>query len=326
MMNIRSNIPRNVLITGTDCVTGLNVIRALMGHTDCLVGCDCCPTKHNVSNILSVNNVTVPKASVGWAYIDALLNIIDEFDIRFIIPTNDHEVRAIASNRSIFHNRGIIVNAIDDRTLSFLDKEKTYRLFVEHDIKTPNVVTSLSTTTNKKFVVRPKNVGVGKKGVVIVSDHELKFDSEHIVTEFIQGDEYTIDVLVDHGKVLCAIPRLRREVSQGTVQFAELVNDNTIITTVTQLCESLELNGLYCIQCIKDGESCHYVEVNTRPGAGSDITLAAGVNLPLAWLILKSEESEGRLYQDLLTPKRWDVKMKRYQVGYFFNETGHFRL
>ena len=297
-----------VLVTGSGNVTGQHVIRALLGQIPVIIGADF--QVNNAANQYCYNYV-VPKASQS-DYINVVRHIIDENNITHIIASNDHDLRTLSS----CHDKlGACVNGISGNIERFLNKFETTRLFVKYGVLTPEIID----VTNYPCVVRKTNVGDGKKFVYVMKscvdyvDLSMYNKSDYVVTRYIEGDEYTIDVLCDNNSTpLSIVPRLRKEVRGGMVHFAEVIKHDEIIQQTRELATKCGLVGINCVQCIWDGKNCWFTEVNARPGSGTELTTQAGVNMPLLWLQL----NEGQII-DVPQPN-WGLKMVRYSSGYFF--------
>jgi carbamoyl-phosphate synthase large subunit len=145
----------------------------------------------------------------------------------------------------------------------------------------------------------------------------LEYLDDPIVQEFIEGDEYTTDVLVDfHGKVQCAVPRLRIETRAGEVSKAVTVNDKEIIEWSYKI-TGLLTGAIGCItlQCIKqeDGE-IKFIEINTRFGGGFPLTAVAGANYPLWILQMLSNQP---VQEDMQAQWQDNFAMLRFDQGLF---------
>jgi len=301
----------SVLVAGSGNVTGMHVVRSLVEFV-CVVGVD--STAANPANALCQNYV-VPRASDPM-YVSVLSDIIQRQSVTHIVASNDHEARALAENRWLLPP--VCINGLGANTLVFLDKEKTHQLFKDKGILTPDVLDVH--TTSLPFVVRKARMGSGKKFVHIVRTREDYAELPHniwdsgVVTRFIEGNEYTVDVLCDQTcRPVSIVPRLRHEVQHGMVRFAEIVNNQVVIDATRELAQKCCLVGMNCVQCIltKDNE-CYFIEVNPRPGSGLDLTIAAGVNMPLLWWKL----SQG-ISVDVHDPE-WGLKMVRNHGAYIF--------
>jgi len=302
---------KKVLVAGSGNITGLNVIRSLKDFVE-VVGYDM--ATQNASDMFC-KNITVPRTT-DPLYHSKILEIVEKENVFAIIPSNDHDARSLLSISKDLRDRGVYLNADYDVAVDCLDKKKTAQIFERNGIKTPKI---LSRTDSVPLVVRKETVGGTKKFVHIIEDESDKSlisesDWENaIVTRMLKGEEYTIDVVCSsQSETFSIVPRLRREVRSGMVHFAEIVKNEEVISDTLRIVSSLSLTGINCIQCIYDGDGCHFFEINPRPGSGMDLSTNAGVNMPLMWI--RSLIGEKVQY----TEPDWGLKMLRYFDGYFF--------
>jgi carbamoyl-phosphate synthase large subunit len=128
-----------------------------------------------------------------------------------------------------------------------------------------------------------------------------------IVQPFIQGDEVTIDTLSDlEGRFLAACPRLRLEVKSGQAYRSRTFADPVLVTLARRIVEGLPIVGAANVQCFLTADGPRFFEVNARFGAGTILSIQAGLNGPRALVDL----ARGRSVGDL-TP-RPGVLMLRY--------------
>lgn len=306
-----------VLIAGSGNITGLNVARALTRFdikNMTLAGYDFTP--HNPTNKLCRNYV-VPKCA-DPEYPSVILKLVKSFEATTIIASNDHDVRALIEMKSRLDEVGVKLNAINPLTSLWLDKKLTSDFFVLNKIETPAQIND----HRPPFVVRKARVGERQKYTRIIksflqrSEQECWLDEvadESIITEFIDGIEYTIDVFCDmSSNPIAIVPRRRREVRAGIVHFGEVENNELVISESRRVAQLARLTGINCLQCIVSDGKCYFFEINPRPGSGLDLTTEAGVNMPLMWL----DMLEGK---DVSSPvPDWGLKMVRYHDGYFF--------
>lgn len=301
-----------ILIAGSGNTTGLNVIKALVNKYQ-VIGTDC--NELNAANKFCMN-YTVPRAA-SCNYSERVTDIIEKHGITHIISTNDHDTRALLAMHDIFDTKKIYHNGYCPHAESLLDKDSTYSLFTEYNIDTPAKLVE----RNIPFVLRKREMGSKSKFVYIVkeeSDIELiseeKF-SEGIMTEYVNGTEFTIDVLCDNnGNALSVIPRLRLEVRGGMVWHGRVVYDETLIDQVKQICAKLRLSGIMCLQCIKRQSGGYaFIEINPRVGSGIDLSVNAGCNLPEMWVKLTTQG-----LVEIPSPQ-WGTEMIRYNSAYYFH-------
>lgn len=303
----------SILIAGCGNTTGINVIKAFKGSGIPVIGIDC--------NLNSVANkfCTVIKVSrcCESNYIDELLKVISDYQITHIIACNDHDVRAVSElyQKNIIPNN-IKFNGYCDVILDCLNKRVTEELFIKHRILSPNIIVD---KLDFPYVLRIESMGMDEKFVHIIrSERDLdKIPqnelSKGIKTRYIDGEEYTIDIIADdQSNLINAIPRKRIIVEGGMVHHAIAVNDAKLIDKTKEIVAKLRLVGIMCIQCIRsiDNGQYYFIEINPRPGSGIDLSIAAGVNMPLMWVV-------NQINMNPIIPN-WGLQMKRYYSGYFF--------
>lgn len=117
-------------------------------------------------------------------------------------------------------------------------------------------------------------------------------DRGWLVQQFIEGDEYTVDVLTDlNGGFLFAVPRLRIQ-ANGVSTIGRISMDGDVIKLARDVCANFEFRGPINIQVIreKDTGSLFIIEVNARLSGSCMFTVIAGFDIVEATL---------RLYQGL---------------------------
>ena len=297
----------NVLVAGSGNVTGMNVIRALVNQKDVsVIGCDF--DAENPSK-LYCESFQVPRCA-DELYPVAIKKLVSQQHITHIIASNDHDVRALTKIKQI-DSSFPIVNCYCGNTLNCLDKRETEKLFVEAGVETPTIVTDKN---DFPYVLRIESMGRRKKFVHIVENREdLENIAEDefeagILTRYVKGTEYTIDVIGDsRSQLLSAVPRKRITVVGGMVHHACIVKDDEMIRLCGQVVKSVGLVGMSCIQCIKTEDNHYYfIEINPRPGSGIDLSINAGVNMPLLWL----KETAGEHIS--VNEPAWGMQMKRF--------------
>lgn len=302
----------NVLVAGSGNVTGMNVIKALINEPNVTVyGCDYDAV--NPSNQWC-QSFEVPRCASS-DYPNSILNILKLYDITHVIASNDHDVRALSVLKSQIQDFPIL-NGYAPNILACLDKKETERLFQDARVDTPHEVFS---RCDYPYVLRKEAMGSNKKFVHVIKSEEdtREIPEDHytsgIMTRFVEGVEYTVDVLCDsNSNLLSAVPRKRISVVGGMVHHAKIEKDEKLIALCSKLSKSVGLVGMSCIQCITDGTNYNFIEINPRPGSGIDLSINSGVNMPLLWLKETTNESF-----EVNEPK-WGLQMKRYYTGYYY--------
>jgi carbamoyl-phosphate synthase large subunit len=128
-----------------------------------------------------------------------------------------------------------------------------------------------------------------------------------LVQPFVRGTEVTIDTLSDFkGRFLGASPRIRIEVKSGQAYRSRTFGSPELVESARRIVEGLPIYGAANIQCFLTVDGPVFFEINARFGAGTILSINAGMNGPLALVDL----ARGRPVRDL-TPQP-DVLMMRY--------------
>ena len=301
-----------VLIAGSGNTTGLNVIKALI-PTFQVIGCDY--NEINPANAFC-ENFLVPPCHAS-TYPTRVLELVDTYHVTHIIATNDHDVRSLSLLYEELKKRNVHFNGYCENVFACLDKERTSKMFAENHILTPTELPKDYRTP--PFVLRKREMGNERKFLYIIRSKEdietvpLQAFEKGILTQYVEGEEYTIDVLCDDkSSLLAAVPRLRIEVNNGMVWHGKIVKDTILIDKVREVVSKIGLRGIACIQCIKQGNRYYFIEINPRPGSGIDLSINGNVNLPQLWIQLTLG---GKI--EIPSPD-WGLQLVRYYTGYYF--------
>jgi len=237
----------------------------------------------------------VPKWD-GNNYIEILINICKKEKIDLLIPLFEKEFVLLCENRKAFEKIGTFL-LLSHKTIIeiFNDKIKSYEFFTKNRINTPLTFTKESIYAALKkdmvkfpLIIKPLN-GMGSKNVFKVKnkkelDFFINYIENPIIQEFVEGTEYTIDVLCDfNGDVISVVPRKRIEVRAGEVSKSKTIKDKKIIELTLDLCNKVKINkdikpiGPLTIQCITNLKETKFIEVNPRFGGGVPLTFEAGI-------------------------------------------------
>lgn len=133
-------------------------------------------------------------------------------------------------------------------------------------------------------IIKPM-LGRGSKNILVtdnyaIADAALK-SGAYLVQRFIDGYEYTIDVLTDRdGAFLFAVPRLRIQAS-GVSVIGKIVMDEEIIDLARQIVSKFKFAGPINIQVIRERDTgkLYIIEVNPRLSGSCMFTVMAGFDI-----------------------------------------------
>ncbi|MFT8348033.1 ATP-grasp domain-containing protein [Clostridium saccharoperbutylacetonicum] len=243
----------------------------------------------------------IPKANES-GYIASLLNICKEESVKVLIPLYEGEFEILHSEREKFKKIGTLVLLSNLEILDVCkDKRKTYDYFLDSKINIPKVYSEneiediINYRDIDKFpmIIKPRD-GMGSNGIYKINNIKgLKFFKDYvedgIMQEYIEGKEYTVDVLTDlNGEPVYVVPRKRLEVRSGEVVKSSTSKEEKIINETLKVMKHLNklrdsnnlgLLGPLTIQFFKkENGEIYLLEINPRFGGGVPLSFEAGAD------------------------------------------------
>jgi carbamoyl-phosphate synthase large subunit len=230
-------------------------------------------------------------------FIKEILNIIDKEQPNAILSGPEEELLTLSKNKGRIEERGTLLLCPDYEYVEVCaDKKKTNEVFECIRAPTPEIFDSNSA----KFpcIIKPR-FGRGSSNIYVAKDEEdirfyLKKIEEPVIQDFVQGEEYTVDILADKdGNALSIVPRLRLGIESGISVKGKTVYDKEIIDYCRKIAKKMKLFGPSCIQCIRNDDGVKFIEVNTRFGGGSILSIKADPTImPNLIKMIKGEKPE----------------------------------
>ena len=215
----------------------------------------------------------VPK-STDKEFIPEIRKIIEKEKIDVLLPTGNMEIDKFESLSDITN----VFMSNSDTIKLCNDKWKFYNK-VKDDFDLPKTWSDKDMNF-KNSIARPRYELGGSKGVFHCEDvHQylstFHSDVEYIYSDYLPGQEYTVDVLCGY----VAVVRKRVQTKAGISTQGEIVRDEYIENECMRMCKFLGLKGPVCIQLKEDKNGVpKFIEVNPRFGGGTYFTTLAGVN------------------------------------------------
>lgn len=319
----------NVLITSVGSTTALSAIKGLKKQSEFfvyIVGTDTNEKNNIAGSNFCDKFFKVPFAIEEVSYIRTLIDIINSESIDLLIPIVDIELEVISRNRDIFEKSTYLLLSSYDTVTICNDKFKTYGFFNKSSIPTLKTalvedfsnVKNLLVSSNIDFplIVKPKK-GVSSRDIYQIRSEEELFIINSLKDPLIQekgrGQEYTIDIFCDEGRLISAVPRKRIETRSGISYKGQTEKDQQLISYAEKIGEELAIRGPANIQCFKNSNDAKFFEINPRFSGSLPLTIAAGVNTPLFALKMAAGE-ELEPVEDFKI-----VKMCRYWEEVFYD-------
>lgn len=256
-------------------------------------------------------------------YIKKIIEICTEENISLVVPTIDTDLILLAENRDVIEqntNAKVLVSSLDVVKIC-RDKNKTHKFLQEHNFGVPKMFTMVELLKDKNNIkfplfIKPKS-GSSSINTFKVNDlNELMFFynyiEEPIIQEYIEGDEYTVDVFLDfNSKVITVVPRLRLAVRSGEISKGKIIKDKEIINDVISLMENLKPIGHITVQLMKTKQGIKYIEINPRFGGGAPMSIESGADSceNLFRLLMGETLEYNEEYKDNITFLRFDCSI-----------------
>ncbi len=252
----------------------LGLIKELQANNFEIIGLDCDPNSFGLFYLEKGYVIPLGKSE---QFIPKLKEIIEKEKPQAILQGPEEEMEALAMNKKALKELGMKVLLPDIESVKICtDKLETKKLFDKINIPQPETYSE----TNIKFpcILKPKK-GRGGTGIYKIeskSEYEIlkNREKDYIIQEFVDGEEYTVDLLSgNEGEVLSIVPRKRVCIESGVVSKAITCNDEEIIKYCKKISQELKLFGPSCIQCIKGKNGVKFLEINLRFGGGSILSV-----------------------------------------------------
>jgi carbamoyl-phosphate synthase large subunit len=289
----------NVLISSVGRRVGLlNCIRdsfAELGITGRIIAIDVTPYSSGAQ--FADAFYQVPRC-LDPEFVHELENICDREQVDLIVPTIDTELPVYAAARDRFARFGVAICISSPETVAICqDKTLTSEWLCSHHFPIPkqagaSEVLSAQADWTLPLILKPKSgsASIGVQRITSFKELEALTAGNRdgfIVQEFLEGQEFTINVFVSRaGKCVCAIPHLRVEIRAGEVSKGITFRNQRIIDLVSEVVEQLPgAFGALNVQCfLTPCDELKIIEMNARFGGGYPLAHRAGAPIT-KWLL-----------------------------------------
>jgi carbamoyl-phosphate synthase large subunit len=307
----------NVLTTGAGAPGAAGIIKCLQQEPAIrLIVADA--DSNAIGRYLNRAFYVIPKATDD-GFVPALLHICRMEAIDLIMPLVTRELFPLSQQAHLFKEAGTKVMVSPPDAIHVAnDKAACYRFLQDKGIAVPQFLTAETTEEfihaafalghpQKPFCFKPA-VANGSRGFRVVSEgineseqlfhtkpyniyitytHAVKILSSQsfpplVVSEYLPGEEYSVDCLAERGDAILVVPRLRQKMINGISVQGRFINDSKIIDYCKQIIKAVGLHGNIGIQ-VKRSQNGNplLLEINPRVQGTIVAALGAGVNLPL---------------------------------------------
>lgn len=309
---------KNVLVTAIGCPGGVSIIQSLREDSDIfLVGTD---MRKELPGKYLVDRFYQTPAGKSDDYINFMLDLIMKENIDVILPLATYELYPLSKNKQQFEENGCRICVSDVAQLKIANN----RWLLYEKFKNCSFIPEYTRLVNgddlekvlsefgypgEKVVIKPF-VSHGSIGLRIIDSNidlyehfreekpssiYISYDmakkilkgkkfNDLLVTEYLPGKEYGVDLLIDpsDGKIVDKVVRDNGEVFHSEICGGKLIDYPEITRISESIVDNLKLSYTVNIDFKLDKDNKpKVIEINPRLPATSFLAYSAGLNLPL---------------------------------------------
>ncbi len=220
-------------------------------------------------------------------YIDYIIDVCNKENIALVVPTIDTDLLLLSEKKSYIESKtkSRVLISSEEVVKICRDKTKTQKFLEDNNFKVPRMYTSEELKGDIEFplFIKPKSGSSSINAFKVNNKKELSIYmdiiQDPIVQEFIEGEEYTVDVFLDfEGNVITIVPRLRIATRGGEISKGKIIKDREIINDIKRLMKVLKPIGHITVQLMKTQRGIEYIEINPRFGGGAPMSIQSGAD------------------------------------------------
>jgi carbamoyl-phosphate synthase large subunit len=273
-----------VIVTGAGGPAGVAVIRALRARGVRVAAVDADPMAAGLR--LGDEAAVVPTAGTP-RFIDAVASMAKRSGLWALISTVSEEIVQLAKGVDELLASGVQAWVPPvDAVRTCIDKWQLAQVALKAGTPSPATALGIPDGVAPPWIVKPR-FGRGSRDVYAVDRRdELRWALARVPDAIVQtrldGDEFTVDVLIDRdGSLAGAVPRWRLQTRGGISICGRTFRDDALLEHVQALIGAIGLQGPANVQGFRraaDG-AWFLVEVNPRFSGALPLSLAAGADL-----------------------------------------------
>lgn len=280
----------------------------------CVVAADCSNTAPAL--YFADKHYIVPKISEP-NYINSIIKICKNENVALVVPTIDTDLLLLSERKAEIESITEAKVLISDYDVVSIcrDKVKTQRFLEDNGFKVPRLYSEEELEQDLKYplFIKPRSgsssIDTHKVHNKQELDAYLAIVKDPLVQDFMEGEEYTVDVFLDfNSNVVTIVPRLRVATRSGEIAKGKIVKDREIIDDVQRLMNVLKPIGHITVQLMKTKKGIEYIEINPRFGGGAPMSIRSGADSceNLYRLLLGEELHYNENYRDNIMFLRFD--------------------
>jgi carbamoyl-phosphate synthase large subunit len=263
--------------------------------------------------------------STDPSYLPAIESLVVAEGIKLIVPTIDDELPLFGAARGRFARLGAAVIVSSEQTTRLCnDKLGTCEYLRSRGIAAAASFLPRDLPPQPPFplFIKPR-FGRGSVGAFSIrTERELEFFLDYVgdpvVQEYLDGPEFTIDVLCDaEGRAVAVVPRERVVIRAGVIDRGRTSGDRALIDLALECVEAIPFVGPLNIQCRVVSGRPTVFEINPRFSGGIPLTIAAGADFAAMVIDL----ARGRRLTPAIGRFATNLWMTNYEASFFVAES-----
>tara|TARA_B100000315_G_scaffold177191_1_gene165752 strand:+ start:75 stop:1052 length:978 start_codon:yes stop_codon:yes gene_type:complete len=312
-----------VLVTSAGVMSAVNIIKALKLQSEINIHIIASDMDLYAPGLYLADEYYKSPALINQnKYLTFISDVVIKKGIDIIIPCYSKEIKLFSENKDHFESLGAKMILPSPKAIDLCDnKLHSINLVNKLGIPVPEI---LENPTDESLPIFSKlSKGSGSEGAVYISnkhllENALTSKGSRIYQEYIDGQEYTVDLISNYNKeLLVSCPRKRLLIKAGQSVKGITIKSKRLSKYSEIICKEFGLVGVSNIQFIKRRNQYYFIEVNPRYASGGLLlTVNAGVNLPLIALklILDIKVNDNELIH------RSNIIMSRFWNAIFLDE------
>lgn len=237
-------------------------------------------------------------------YSDWILDHCCSHGIDMLLSLNTFDLSILEKIRDQLSDIGCQLIGIPIKNLGVcIDKHKTSQFCEMLGLNHPKVWTPYEMTLNEDIcwpLVAKHRFGQGSRGQLMINcqsdlknflNHE-KFYMDYIIQNYIDGEEYGIDIINNmDGKQEGILARRKIAMRNGETDIAMTVDPEPFIKLSQKISSSLNHQGILDVDIIKRDEKYYILDLNPRFGGGYLFSHLAGADVPAAYIRWSKKEN-----------------------------------
>ena len=292
--------PFKVLITGAGTTTANSVLKGLRAMKENSLHVTMGDMEKNCAGAYLGDDFVQMPPGTASDFVERAIGICRQRQIDLVIPVIDYEFFGWAQAKEPLAQSGTQVVISHTKALQICDeKDRTIDYFRSLQVPCPPTWRPAGVPNEQALpfpvMIKPR-CGRGSLDTYRAENVEeyrfyLPRVPDPIVEPCLQGQEVTIDTISDlEGRFLAATPRIRLEVKAGQAFKSITIDAPELVEVARRIVESLRIVGPSNIQCFLTDEGAQFFEINARFGAGTILSILAGMNGPAALVAMARGE------------------------------------